>query len=552
MRQRSKPRRSRQRYSRRSQRAPLVRHVEGGWPLLAGAAACGVLVLLVAAVSCRRSAEEQPQPVAASAEPAEPETDTFQAKAESDNTPAESRPPPADPSPLAEPAATPPEPSASAPRPPSPPGEPGDGSRQGPSAGAARSDATAAGEVSPQEIQETIEAFKAEAERVAEKVCQDFPGEADSLILMGNVHKRHGRAEAALECWQRCVEVDAGRVDAYHAMAQIALEKEEYEKALLLWRRAEELAPDLAEVHFGIGRALMHMGKPEEAIVAFREALRLSPQSGMCHFLLGQAYLQTDDYEKAKQHCQEAAEIQPDLWNTYYVLATVCARLGQMDEAKQCRGKFKQLKAAEMNDSIDRLLAYDDLAVARGMLVGTHLEAAAVYQRHGAGTAAERHWLRAAELDPHDRRSRESLSAFYQASSRDREALEVYRQLRSIDPKNPWYCVNLGIAHARLQEFDAAEQAFLEAEQLAPQQAAAYRARAQLYLRVNKNLPRAQTLARKAVELEPSGQNYFVLAAACDKNGDRRGGLAAMRRAVELEPDNADYRRVYRLLQQRQ
>jgi Flp pilus assembly protein TadD len=45
--------------------------------------------------------------------------------------------------------------------------------------------------------------------------------------------------------------------------------------------------------------------------------------------------------------------------------------------------------------------------------------------------------------------------------------------------------------------------------------------------------------------------HYFILAAACDKNGDRTGALAAIGQAIEMEPDNMQYRRTQQLIQEK-
>jgi tetratricopeptide (TPR) repeat protein len=105
--------------------------------------------------------------------------------------------------------------------------------------------------------------------------------------------------------------------------------------------------------------------------------------------------------------------------------------------------------------------------------------------------------------------------------------------------------LNIGLLSARLKHFADAEKAFLKVIDLAPEASNGYRELAQLYLTIRRNLPQARTLAEKAVALEPIAVNYFVLSWACDVNGDSESGLKAITRAVQLEPGNMRYKKVY-------
>ncbi len=46
----------------------------------------------------------------------------------------------------------------------------------------------------------------------------------------------------------------------------------------------------------------------------------------------------------------------------------------------------------------------------------------------------------------------------------------------------------------------------------------------------------------------PSAPNYYLLARASHVTGDLTGALAAIERAVALEPGNTEYRQVYAML----
>ena len=102
-----------------------------------------------------------------------------------------------------------------------------------------------------------------------------------------------------------------------------------------------------------------------------------------------------------------------------------------------------------------------------------------------------------------------------------------------------------------MNRFDEAEKAYKKVIEVAPKRSDGYRALAQLYLQLNRNLPDAKKLASKAVELEPAAMNYFILAAACDKNADREGALMALGRAIELDPNNTQYLSTQQLIQEK-
>jgi len=127
----------------------------------------------------------------------------------------------------------------------------------------------------------------------------------------------------------------------------------------------------------------------------------------------------------------------------------------------------------------------------------------------------------------------------------------LYKRVGEIEPQNPSCHWSIGIISAKLKQYADAEEAFRRVIRLAPEGSGAYRALAQLYLETNRRFPEARALAEKAVALEGSAANYFALSWACDKNGDTAGAFSAIKRAVELDPANPRYKRVYGLMQKR-
>ena len=104
--------------------------------------------------------------------------------------------------------------------------------------------------------------------------------------------------------------------------------------------------------------------------------------------------------------------------------------------------------------------------------------------------------------------------------------------------------MNLGALWIRLENFDAAETALASAVRSAPRQAPARLSLAQLYLHTNRKLPEAVDHAKTAVELAPTAAGYAVLAMAQQRNGDLQSAQSAIDRALELEPENAQFRAI--------
>ncbi len=137
------------------------------------------------------------------------------------------------------------------------------------------------------------------------------------------------------------------------------------------------------------------------------------------------------------------------------------------------------------------------------------------------------------------------LASFYVTSERFSEALTLYKALAAIEPTNAEYNANIKSLTVKLKQSAAAEAAFSKAVASAPTRSLPYRTLARFYLEKRMKLPRARSLVQKAVALEPTAPNYIVLGWACDSQGDKKGALAATRKAVELEPTNQDYQRIY-------
>ncbi len=104
----------------------------------------------------------------------------------------------------------------------------------------------------------------------------------------------------------------------------------------------------------------------------------------------------------------------------------------------------------------------------------------------------------------------------------------------------------------KLNQMDRAERAFKEVIRLEPGRSEGYAALTRFYLQTQREMPEAERLARRATELDPEAEYFALLAQACAVNGNPGAAAAAMNRAVEFEPGNAEFvkmRETFRAMQ---
>jgi tetratricopeptide (TPR) repeat protein len=396
-----------------------------------------------------------------------------------------------------------------------------------------------------------VESIKTEAINIAIRTVKELPG-ADSFALLGDVHRNNGNSTDALKCWRKSLELNPKNAAALNGMAWVAMMKAEYDKAVELWREAIRINPELPDVHLALAGALVCLGKSEEAITSLKRDIEMSSQPGLSYAMLGNQHLLLGEYDEAKAAFTAALPYPSSRCKAYYGLATVHTRLGEMDKSRQYTDTFRKLKAEEMEALKKRDRAFDDLASVCEHVAQTHTDIATVYLKHNRLEEAEQLLQRATLLNVNNVHSRQILGSVYQQTGRHAKAFEMHEQLSRIEPKKTLHYFNMGICSAMLRQFDKAEKSFRKMIEITPTQAKGYRETARFYLMIGRKKGEALLLAQKAADLEKNADTFYVLSWACEANGDIKGSLGAISRAIELAPDNTDYKRTYERLKKQE
>ncbi|MBW8002166.1 MAG: tetratricopeptide repeat protein [Planctomycetes bacterium] len=349
--------------------------------------------------------------------------------------------------------------------------------------------------------------LKDQISAVSKQLLKDFPEDAETIKSATIFHRQCNTPGKAMKVLEKGLKYNPRNAELCDLMGQIAFEMGEYDKAITYWEKALKVSPSWLNLNNNIADAMLSSGKNSEAVKQLEESIANknfkalpAPYRSRSYFLLGQGYMQLGKYEEAKNHYEKALKINPKYRRGNYWLGKVYLRLKQPVKAKQ----HMQIHRKQLTAKADRR---SDLAEKNKLAVidmSSNVELKA-FPEIMAGLC-----LRGSELYGAHNKTKKSEKLLAQGKEALRKAITIYSKQSDI-----------------------------------------YRELGFLYLVTNSNLSDARELAEKAVALEGSAKNYFVLSLICDRNFDRTNAIIAIRKALELEPGNGMYRQKYNEMKKR-
>jgi tetratricopeptide (TPR) repeat protein len=398
----------------------------------------------------------------------------------------------------------------------------------------------------------TPEALFGELNQVTDRLLESFPDDPDALEVVARAEQWLGRSDRAIELWEQCLQRDPRYAYAYLGMGSVAAKRGETERAVSLFRKALLFAPASSQAQVDLASALLDLGEIEEAVALLEEHVKTAPNPVAGFVLLGMAHLQRKEYQKAKEYYEKAIALHPKHANAHYGLAQACAHLGLKAESQEYMKRFQELRASEREIRTLERNQFDDLGTMCEDVAGLYVDAGRVYLAYKRLPEVEGLWRRAATLDPADVDCRQALAWLYRQTGRIPQTIEMFQRLTEIEPENLTFPLEIARLYVLSNRFEAAEKTLQGVCQRAPEDPAGYAALAQLYLDTGRKLTEALSLAQKAVQLAPKVAGHCVrLGAICERNQDWKGAVAAMTQAVDLEPENLQYRQMFELLKEK-
>jgi tetratricopeptide (TPR) repeat protein len=133
--------------------------------------------------------------------------------------------------------------------------------------------------------------------------------------------------------WRSTLSKDPKSWMAYNNLGVVQLEKGNLNAAIDDYQRSLQLHPEYPEALYNLGSALLQKGETDKAIALCEQALRLQPTDVDAHVVLGNALMTRQEVDRAISHYREALKLRPDDPNAHHNLAIALQHRGENEEA---------------------------------------------------------------------------------------------------------------------------------------------------------------------------------------------------------------------------
>jgi len=281
-------------------------------------------------------------------------------------------------------------------------------------------------------------------------------------LKAGLVADREGHLDAAIMEFRKATEVDPKLAEAFVALGQAYIEKQDYAGALAPLRRALELNPNLGDADRLLGYALLAQGYAREAIPHLKRA----QEKGA----LGIAYLEAGQLFEAITNLQAALAQQPDDPDMLYYLGrssgllskqsidTLMASYPDSARAHQAMAEnylvLRRLPEAEKE--------YREALRLRPETPNLHLELGQVYALGSQWPQAEEEFRGEIKLQPGSAEAAYRLGATLLEEGKIREARAELERADHLKPGMPETLFSLGKAAMLDGDAEAARKAWTQ------------------------------------------------------------------------------------------
>jgi tetratricopeptide (TPR) repeat protein len=324
--------------------------------------------------------------------------------------------------------------------------------------------------------------------KVALAIDDSDVGAVENLVDLYQSQQRKNDAIAVLESY---VNVPGAALAARLRLAQAYADAGRDKDAIALLESARKEGESTDETELLLGRVYFEAGRYADAKRVFLALYKKSATSPELARILGDLSLKTNDVPGARTYFDKAITLNPDDYRSYLALF-----FAQSDKFAAKEGARIKMSAREAAD----LLAHAALKAPRDD-VDAQFSVGMAYSSIDSLDTAREHLARAAELEP--------------------ERQDIL--------------FNLASSYEKLHRYDDAEHTLIDLHRLAPDDPAVCNFYGYLLAVMSKDLERAETLVKHALEKDPNNAYYIdSLGWVYYQRGDYANAVSQLERAVKI------------------
>ena len=364
-----------------------------------------------------------------------------------------------------------------------------------------------------------------QAEDAFSRAIELRPKDPDLRVEMSHLYCQQGRLDKATMVLQKTLTKATGHLAASRLLAQVRLESGDLAGARVCLEEAIAHHPEDDRLHRQLGEVYLMQGNLDGALNCFEKVVELRPDCARMRNQLGRLYLKKNYDEKSIKEYSEAVSLHPleptyreDLGMAYYVSGKLPEAASELHKATRLDGR---------NADYFKALGF-------------------IYGELDNPDDAVDHFKYALHLEPNDSQTMAALARVRMSQGLANAAVELYQSALKLEP-------SLTLLHLHLARALAAAGKSQEAIKSFRDFAATVGDKADSHLLSSVFVEMGQTLfetgdAGQAAEVfqaalshpESQAQARVGLAKVSLSRSDFRAAAGHLKRALELEPRNAD------------
>ncbi|OZI62451.1 tetratricopeptide repeat-containing sulfotransferase family protein [Bordetella genomosp. 11] len=175
----------------------------------------------------------------------------------------------------------------------------------------------------------------AQAEMLARRVLEAWPGQADALHLLGLIAHAYGKLELAVEYLRGACQAPRAPAVYFSNLAEMCRQQGLLAEAEAAGRQATRLAPELPTAWNNLGIVLQECGRYDESATCLERVVAILPDSPEAHNNLGNTYKRAGRLADARAEYGKALALHPAYAEAHSNLAFLLSDLGEYAEAAE-------------------------------------------------------------------------------------------------------------------------------------------------------------------------------------------------------------------------